>query len=132
MKEILIALIPVVVAVFGSTGFWSYMQTKKDKSKDVLEAVKEIKNDVHDVKSDMLKLKNNIEENEAKNCRNRIVRFADEIRLGQKKSKDFYDHIITDIDFYKDYCDKHENFMNGIAEVSIKKIMQHYEADDFL
>lgn len=132
MKELIIALIPLVVAIFGSTGFWSYLQSKKDKSKDVLEAVKGIQSDVKEVKKDMNNLKANIEENEAKNARNRIVRFSDEIRIGQKKSKDYYDHIMNDIDFYVSYCNSHEGFMNGIAEVSIKKIKQHYEADDFM
>ena len=132
MKDLIIALIPVVVAVFGSTGFWTYMQSKKDKSKDMLEAITSIKTDVKDVKREMDTLKANIEETEAKNCRNRIVRFADEVRIGQKKSKDYYDHIMTDIDTYVAYCNSHEGFMNGIAEVSIKKIKQHYEADDFM
>ena len=138
MKEIIIALIPVVVAVFGSTGFWSYMQSKKDKTKDVLEAITGLKTDVCDVKREMDTLKANIEETEAKNCRNRIVRFADEIRLGEKsgnpkvKSKDAYDHCMGDIDFYQNFCKDNPNFMNGIAEVSIKKIKQHYEADDFM
>lgn len=132
MKDIIIALIPVIVAVFGSTGFWTFMQSKKDKTKDVLEAITSLKTDVKAVKKDMDTLKENIEETEAKNARNRIVRFSDEIRIGQKKSKDYYDHIMNDIDFYVAYCDSHEGFMNGIAEVSIKKIKQHYEADDFM
>lgn len=132
MNDLIIALIPVVVAVFGSTGFWTYLQSKKDKSKDMLEAINTVKADVCEVKTDMITLKNNIEETEAKNCRNRIVRFSDEIRGGQKKSKDYYDHIMNDIDTYTKYCDTHDGFMNGIAEVSIKKIKQHYEQDDFL
>lgn len=138
MNDLIVALIPLVVAIFGSTGFWSYLQSKKDKSKDVLEAIKGVQSDVKVVKKDMDSLKANIEENEAKNARNRIVRFADEIRLGEKsgnpkvKSKDAYDHCMGDIDFYIAYCNAHEGFKNGIAEVSIKKIKQHYEADDFM
>ena len=134
MKDIFIALIPVVVAVFGSTGFWSYLQSKKDKTKDVLKAIEKVQTDVTAVKKDFEKLKDNIKETEAKNCRNRIVRFADEIRIGQKKSKDAYDHCLLDIDNYLQYVNEpnHTNFVNGIAEVSIKKIKQHYEEEDFL
>lgn len=134
MNDLIIALIPVVVAVFGSTGFWTYLQSKKDKTTEVLKAVSDIKTDISEVKNDMIKLKANIDETEAKNARNRIVRFADEIRTGQKKSKDYYDHILLDIDQYEKYCNmpEHGGFKNGIAEISIKKIKQHYEADDFI
>lgn len=125
MKDLIIALIPVIVAVFGSTGFWSYMQTKKDKTKDVLEAITSIKKDLDG-------FKDKYEETEAMNCRNRIVRFADEIRIGKKASKDYYDHILKDCDHYERYCDAHPNFENNIAKISMKKIKEHYEADDFM
>ena len=125
MKDLIIALIPVVVAVFGSTGFWSYMQSKKDKTKDVLDAITSIKKDLDG-------FKNKYEETEAMNCRNRIVRFADEIRIGKKASKDYYDHILKDCDHYERYCDAHPQFENNIAKISMKKIKEHYEQDDFM
>lgn len=125
MKDLIIALIPVVVAVFGSTGFWSYMQSKKDKTKDVLEAITCIKKDLDN-------FKDKYEETEAMNCRNRIVRFADEIRIGKRASKDYYDHILKDCDHYERYCDAHPNFENNIAKISMKKIKEHYEQDDFM
>lgn len=134
MNNIITLLAPIIIAVFGSTGFWSYLQNKKDKTSEVLKAITEIKSDITEVKNDMSKLKANIDENEAKNARNRIVRFSDEIRTGQKKSKDYYDHILLDIDAYEKFCNmpEHVGFKNGIAEISIKKIKQHYEADDFI
>lgn len=125
MNDILTALIPVIVAVFGSTGFWTYLQTKKDKSKEILDSVKSIK-------SDLDTFKEKYEETEAMNCRNRIVRFSDEIRIGKKASKDYYDHILKDCDHYERYCDAHPEFENNIAKISMKKIKEHYEADDFI
>ena len=130
-------LLPIIVAVFGSTGFWSYIQSKKDKSKEIMDAINGIKTDVADVKTDMINLKANIEQTEAMNCRNRIVRFADEVRYADKTgtakaSKDYFDHIMHDIDTYTLYCKDHQEFVNGIAEVSIKKIKQAYENGEFL
>lgn len=132
MKDILIALIPVVVAVFGSTGFWSYMQTKKDKTKEVLEAVNEIKKDVASFKLDLEKFKSRYDENEALNCRNRLVRFADELRLGKKASLDMMKNSLKDADRYEQYCDTHPNFENSICTLSIKLIKEHYEANDYM
>lgn len=125
-------VVPIVLAIFGSSGFWSYLQSKKDKSKAILDSIDKVNTEVKIIKTDLTKLKADIDETEAKNARNRIVRFADDIRIGKQASKDYYDHILKDCDLYEDYCKDHPKFENNIAVISMKKIKEHYEQDDFL
>lgn len=67
------------------------------------------------------------EESEAKSARVRILRFGDEIYLGQKHSKEHFDNILADIKTYNDYCRTHPNFENErtkITEAQIKAVYQ--------
>lgn len=125
-------VLPLVLAIFGSSGFWAYLQSKNDKSKKILDTIDEIKTSIKTLDKKINDIEASAAETEARNARNRIVRFADDIRVGKKASKDYYDHIMSDIDVYNDYCTEHPKFKNGIAVVSIEKINQHYSADDFL
>lgn len=121
-----------MIAIFGSTGFWSFLQSRHSKTSEILTELKSIKKEQAELRADVKQLRSEVGSNEAKNCRNRIVRFADEIRLELKHSKDMYDQIMIDIDDYELYCSQHEGFKNSVATVSIKKIKQKYEQDDFL
>ena len=79
--------------------------------------------------------KNNAEE-KALNARRRILRFADEIRSGDRHSKEHFDNVFDDIKFYKNYCDTNKDFKNDQAQISIKIIEETYEKcvreNDFL
>ena len=46
------------------------------------------------------------EEREAKAARRRILRADDELRMDVKHSKDFFEDILRDIDFYETYAKK--------------------------
>jgi hypothetical protein len=79
--------------------------------------------------------KNNAEE-KALDARRRILRFADEIRSGDRHSKEHFDNVFDDIKFYKNYCDTNKDFKNDRAQISIKIIEETYEKcvreNDFL
>lgn len=59
---------------------------------------------------------------DAENARYRIIRFADEIRCGQRHSEEHFNQIITDIDKYEAYCDNHPSYKNNKAQMAISRI----------
>lgn len=66
-------------------------------------------------------------ERHAKDCRVRILRFADEIYLGTNHSQEHYKQILGDIKSYESYCDAHEDFENQIATAAIRQIKSRYD-----
>lgn len=66
-------------------------------------------------------------EKEAKAARRRILRADDEIRMGTKHSKDFFEDVLRDIDAYEEYCDEHPHFKNRCAESAIRNVSETYD-----
>lgn len=132
MSEYIPEFIGLLVAIVSSQGFWTWFSSKRNRSNEILEKVECVEKTVTNLAERVQTIEEMNEMAEARNCRNRIVRFADEIRSGKKASKDYYDHIMTDIDLYENYCDDHPDFYNSIAKVSVSKILEHYRNDDFL
>ncbi|MDO4197906.1 MAG: hypothetical protein Q4D13_02800 [Erysipelotrichaceae bacterium] len=134
MSDIATLIVSIVVAIFGSSGFWSYLQSKKDKTQDILLKIDTMDKNIANLKGDTDAFHDKYAEDKAKDCRTRILRFADEIRAGTKHSKDMYENVLLDCDSYEDFCsqEKHKHFKNSIAGMSIKKIREHYQQDDFL
>jgi len=75
-------------------------------------------------------------QDDVKDARRRILRFADELRRGDKHSEEFFDDILEDVTEYKNYCADHPKFKNSKAVSSIKFIEDTYTKklteDDFL
>ena len=67
------------------------------------------------------------EERNVINCRNRIVRFGDELLHSIDHSKDHFDQILIDVDTYETYCDHHPDFRNNITELTIQHIKEVYQ-----
>lgn len=76
------------------------------------------------------------DERNAKEARRRILRFGDEVRHGQRHSKEHCDEIILDITDYEHYCATHPDFKNQKAQSTIKLLVKEYERclaeNDFL
>lgn len=66
-------------------------------------------------------------EKEAKAARRRILRADDEIRMGMKHSKDFFEDVLRDIDAYEEFCDEHPHFKNRCAESAIRNVSETYD-----
>lgn len=78
-----------------------------------------------------------IDRNAAINCRTRILRFSDEIRISERKhSLEHFNQILEDITTYDNYCKDHPDFPNKKTENATKRIMEIYEKacedNDFL
>ena len=73
------------------------------------------------------KLKDVMDERAAKDARTRILRFGDECLHGDRHSKEHFDQILRDITEYEMYCDKHPDFKNNMAVLTIGSIKSSYQ-----
>ena len=62
-------------------------------------------------------------------CRYRIQRFNDEILIGQRHSREFFDSILIDITDYDNYCadPSHAGFRNQITSMAEENIKRVYK-----
>lgn len=72
-------------------------------------------------------LDDKIDEREAVSARARIQRFGDEIFHNQKHSKDHFDGILIDIDYYEEHCRNHPKFRNNVTVATTKRIKDIYD-----
>lgn len=98
---------------------------------NINDELKDIKSDIKDIKQDQ---QQHIEkENEEKlrdkadGARSRILRFADELRVGTPHSEEMFNQILDDITFYQDYCSTHPHYQNQKAISAIALISEDYD-----
>jgi hypothetical protein len=72
-------------------------------------------------------LKKEEELERARQARQRILRFNDEILFNKRHSKEHFDEILDDIDTYEAYCEAHENYENNKAVLAISTIREVYK-----
>ena len=87
---------------------------------EVMEHVKKLTKEV-----DTLKKEEELER--ARQARQRILRFNDEILFNKRHSKEHFDEILDDIDTYEDYCENHEDYENNKAVLAISTIREVYK-----
>ena len=87
---------------------------------EVMEQVKKLTSEV-----DTLKKEEELER--ARQARQRILRFNDEILFNKRHSKEHFDEILDDIDTYEEYCDAHEDYENNKAVLAISTIREVYK-----
>lgn len=59
-------------------------------------------------------------------ARKRILRFNDDLLQGIEHSQEYFDDILSDIDYYEKYCNNHPNYANNKAVLSIASIKEYY------
>lgn len=67
------------------------------------------------------------EECEAKAARRRILRAADESRLGIEHSHEYFREVLEDISFYNNFCHEHPEFRNMQAVAAISFVTETYQ-----
>lgn len=87
---------------------------------------KELLSQMGRMQSEIDTIRDESREVHAKDCRVRILRFADEIYLGTPHSHEHFKQILGDITHYEQYCDKHPEFENQIAVAAIEQIKETY------
>ena len=87
---------------------------------EVLEKVDALSQDVKKNKADD-------DEQWASLSRVHILRFGDELLHGVSHSKEHFDQILIDISKYENYCKEHPEYLNNIADATIKQIKNTYQ-----
>ena len=122
-------LTAVIVAIFGSTGFWNWLMNRKATNKDLMGKLDSLTDTVK-------KLDYKVDMNEAVTCRARLLRFNKELIKGEKHTEEEFDQALEDCDTYEKFCEKHPDFRNNKAVLSIENVKRCYreceEQHDFL
>ncbi len=111
----LIQIAPVKLNPWSAMLGWLGRQVNKD----LLSQVKAMKTEIDTIRDENREI-------HAKDCRVRILRFSDEIYLGQPHSQEHFKQILGDITHYEKYCDAHPEFENQIAVAAIAQIKESY------
>lgn len=113
----LIQIAPVKINPWSAVLGWFGKQINKD----LLAQMKTMKSEIDTIRDENREI-------HAKDCRVRILRFSDEIYLGQNHSQEHFKQILGDITHYENYCDHHPEFENQIAVAAIAQIKDTYNA----
>ena len=96
----------------------------------------EVLEKVNKIEGDVKEFKDTDAEHWASLSRTHILRFGDELLHGVAHSKEHFDQILVDISKYESYCKDHPEYLNNIANATIKQIKKTYqkcwEEDSFL
>ncbi len=111
----LIQIAPVKINPWSAVLGWFGKQINKD----LLVQMKTMKSEIDTIRDENREI-------HAKDCRVRILRFSDEIYLGQNHSQEHFKQILGDITHYENYCDRHPEFENQIAVAAIAQIKDTY------
>ena len=131
------AVVVALIAILGSAGVWTLIdhrqQRKFEKEMHDSEVLKEIRAisvrfDEIDQKIDDLenKLENKMDKDKAELRRVRILRFADEVLMNVRHTKDSFDQMLSDITDYETYCNNHPEFKNNKTVETIKYLEEIY------
>ena len=112
-------------------------------NKDMLDEINGLKTELADLKKEIKKvddrvdkMDSRIDENNAIQCRSRILRFGDEVSHGRNHSRDHFKQIFCDITTYNSYCHSHPEFQNDMTKITSKRIEDDYmerdKSDTFL
>lgn len=82
---------------------------------------------ITELREEIQKIKADMDQNKAVECRVRILRFGDELRQGNiKHSKESFDQVLDDIANYDKYCSENKDFANGRTVATTKIINEVY------
>jgi hypothetical protein len=132
----------IIIALIGggAVGFIQFLisrhDAKRDKNKEVLEAIAALDTKIGELDKKIEAVDSKVDERAAVSARVRILRFMDELLEGRRHSKDAYDQCLSDATFYDKYCSRNPDFKNNQTEATISYIRKNYderlEKHDFL
>ena len=115
---------------------WLAEQFGKAANKEMLDRLDAVEKKINNIEERDREQDRKSEEERVKAARRRILRCADEIRSKVKHSQEYFDDMLSDISFYKQYCKENPKFENEKAVIAIKIIEETYERchknNDFL
>lgn len=122
-------IIDVITIVFASVGFWTFLTELINRKSGISKRLDDVDNALKDAKKEQQQF-------EARQWRNQIVRFNDELLNQVKHSTSMFETILISCSDYEKYCKKDPDFRNGVATEAIANIRRCYrkceEEKDFL
>lgn len=117
----------VVIAIFGSTGFWNWLMQRKASNKEILTEVRALNNRVENVEKKVEQISDDTEKTKAETCRVRLLRFNGELLRDIKHTEEEFVQTLGDIDQYEDYCRTHPDYKNSRSVMAIGNIKRCYD-----
>lgn len=103
---------------------------------DITEKLEEQSKTVGEIKSKTDALEGQLEQKDAEDARNHILRFGDEVKNHVRHSEEYFNQILADITKYEHYCQAHLEFQNARTVATKNIILKVYqkcvEENDFL
>lgn len=106
---------------------WLAEQFGKAANKEMVDRLDAVEKKINSIEERDLEQDRKLEEERVKAARRRILRCADEIRSKVKHSQEYFDDILADISFYKNYCKENPKFENEKAVMAIEMIEETYK-----
>lgn len=110
----------IIVAIFGSQGFWSWLMSRNNDAKKIL-------NEVQSIRQEVCSLRDDFDLEKTITARTRILRFNDDLLNNVKHSKESFNQVLSDIDTYEKYCETHPKFLNTRTAMSVSHIKRIYQ-----
>lgn len=132
-------VLTIILAVFASSGFWAFLTelVSKPRQRAILESMAVTNGRIDAIEKAQIaeredRQREKEQEREAKRqeaadqAREEILRVADEIYIGVKHSKEFFDMTLSKVDTYEDFCRIHPDYQNSKATLAIARIKAIY------
>lgn len=113
-------IVTIVVTILTSSAVFTFIQFLIKRHDEKNGAISTLQKEILDVKECLLEM-------DATLARIRILRCADEIRRGERHSKESFDQALDDIKKYNAYCKNHPNYENDKTVISSKFIKDIYQ-----
>ena len=120
-------IVAIIVAIFGSAGFWNWFSNRHASNKDILSAVHGVEERVNTVEDKVESLSRRVEEERAVTARVRILHFCDDCQTGKLHSKESFDQALSDITTYEKHCSANPTFRNNQTEATCRYIKNLYD-----
>lgn len=106
---------------------WLFTPIRKALVGGLMEEIKKIDFKVEKVHKELEDHVKVSKEDRIQASRNRILRFSDEILVGQQHTKEHFDDMLIAIDEYLKYCNDHPDFPNSRCLLAIENIKETYK-----
>lgn len=99
----------------------------KAMNKDIADKLDQQAKDVESLHTQTQNITDRLEQKDAEDARNHILRFGDEIKNKVRHSEEYFNQILDDITKYEQYCETHKDFKNARTVATVQIINEVYQ-----
>ena len=99
----------------------------KAMNKDIADKLDQQAKDVESLHTQTQNITDRLEQKDAEDARNHILRFGDEIKNKVRHSEEYFNQILEDITKYEQYCETHKDFKNARTVATVQIINEVYQ-----